>query len=122
MVTESADEIVEFGLGNNAVSISANSQAGCGIVQAEKSTEAAMAINPCDMESTQRRSVIAAQMFFCSASATDSYIVKSYYDFIVGGKYRQTVICGVYQYPGLQFSGPARRGISRNQQNEKNME
>ena len=80
---ESDDKSVELSFRNDAVYISADSEGGIRIIQSVKSTEAAMAINPCDMKYAQRRSVVAAQMFSGGAAAADGNIVKMRQNFIV---------------------------------------
>lgn len=107
MMPESDDKPVELSFRNDTVYISADSQVWAGIIQPEKSTEAAMPINPRDMKRPQRRSVVASQMFFCGAAAADGDVVKASHNFIVSREYRKTVAFGIYEHPGLRFICPA---------------
>jgi hypothetical protein len=110
MMSQGLHDGIELRLTERADVIRMAGDRGRRVVEAIEGIEAAVAIDPGDMEYAARRGFIAPAMGVGDAAAADRDIVETGQDMVFSGKHRQGQCLGIHQHPVRPSGCPRDRG------------
>lgn len=110
MMSQGLHDGIELRLAERAGVIRMAGDRGRRVIEAVESIEAAVAIDPGDVEYAARRGFVTPAMGFGGSAAADRDVVETGQDTVFGGKHRQGQRLGIHQHPVRPPGCPGNRG------------